>query len=341
MYTKGAEKAGKGAESVPKRTLSYAVQGKARDGGTYSCDKVQVVYRLRYGEAQGLLDALGRAHWIELEHWESKRPGTYRNQFRVLAPEGNSYWLGVGLNEYGKGRASEGAKLEWNPNKVGDQRSLAWLRAELWSRTRLREPCEVKAWDLAIDWPAPRETYRLRKDARLYEEHTKSASDCTQYVGQRNAPGRCKLYNKQAEAGLASACTRLELDACWWMGGAGCGARLAGSVPPGRLPGDGGGRTAHRHRPLHPRHAAGDAPERLRELGRRKATKMRQLLEQAGRVVQFDAAAFAPVAAYVARLALPDADREEARPAWEWVGQPPDWVPPDKDPWTRRAKQDR
>ena len=149
MYTKGAEKAGKGAESVPKQALSYAVQGKARDGGTYSCDKVQVVYRLRYGEAQGLLDALGRAHWIELEHWESRRPGTYRNQFRMLAPEGRSYWLGVGLNEYGKGRASEGAKLEWNPNKVGHERSLAWLRAELWSRTRLREPCEVKAWDLA------------------------------------------------------------------------------------------------------------------------------------------------------------------------------------------------
>lgn len=340
MYTKGAEKAGKGAENVPKRTLSYAVQGTARDGGAYSCDKVQLVYRLRYGEAQGLLDALGRAHWLEFEHWESKRPGTYRNQFRMLAPEGRSYWLGVGLNEYGKGRASEGAKLEWNPNKVGHERSLAWLRAELWSRTRLREPCEVKAWDLAIDWPAPRETYRLRKDARLYEEHTKSASDCTQYVGQRNAPGRCKLYNKQAEAGLASACTRLELT-------------LAGGWRP---------QDVARVWPVVYRlddyqatvEAAQltdtdrfilatllDAPERLRELGRRKATKMRQLLEQAGRVVEFDAAAFAPVAAYVARLALPDADREEARPAWEWVGQPPDWVPPDKDPFTgRRAKQD-
>ena len=75
MYTKGAEKAGKGAESVPKRTLSYAVQGKARDGGTYSCDKVQVVYRLRYGEAQGLLDALGRAHWIELSTGRARGRG--------------------------------------------------------------------------------------------------------------------------------------------------------------------------------------------------------------------------------------------------------------------------
>ena len=112
MYTKGAEKAGKGTENAPKRTLSYAVQGKAKDGGTYSCDKVQLVYRLQYGEAQGLLNALERAHWIELEHWESRRPGTYRNQFRVLAPEGNSYWLGVGLNEYSKGRPNDHAKLE-------------------------------------------------------------------------------------------------------------------------------------------------------------------------------------------------------------------------------------
>src|SRR5699024_1046136 len=50
------------------------------------------------------------------------------------------------------------------------------------------------------------------------EEIRRSASDRTQYVGRRNAPGRCKLYNKTMEAGLGVDVTRLELtlagDAC-------------------------------------------------------------------------------------------------------------------------------
>ena len=60
----------------PKKALRYWVSGKARDGGTYSCDKVQQVFRLRYTEGQGLLDALARAHWLEFDHWESRRPWT-------------------------------------------------------------------------------------------------------------------------------------------------------------------------------------------------------------------------------------------------------------------------
>lgn len=324
MYMKSEEKG-------PKRALSYWVTGKARDGGVYSCDKVQQVFRLRYTEGQGLLDALARAHWVEFDHWESRRPGTYRNQFSIKAPEGRSYWIGVGLNEYGKGRPSDGCKIEYNPNKVEGERSLAWLRRELWSRARLREPTEVKAWDLAVDWPHPRKDYRLRKDARLYEEHTASASDSTQYLGQRNAPGRCKLYNKQAEAGLASACTRLELT-------------LAGTWGPPQVRhvwpvvyrlGDYQGTVETARLNDTDRFILAtllDQPDRLRELGRRKAQRMTALLDQAGTVAEFDEAAFTPVARYVVGLLQPPVDLAAGRPAWEWVGQPDGWIPPDQAP---------
>lgn len=324
-------------ETPGNRQLRYSFCAKAADGGTYSCDKVQLVYRLRFTEAQGLLDVLGRQGWFDLEHWESRRPGTYHHQFRMICSEERSYWLGVGLNEYGKGRPNDQCKLEWNPNKVGGERSLAWLRAELWARARLRDPCEIKAWDLAVDWLEPREVYRLVKDARIYEEYTASKADRTQYVGQRNKPGRCKLYNKQVEAGLAEPCTRLEITV-----GGGWGPHDVAAVWP----------IVYRLRDYQATVETArlndtdkfilatllDAPERLRELGRRKAQRMRGLLQQAGVVVGFDAAAYAAVWRQVQRYAEPDASREAAAPKWEWIGQPPDWVPADRDPFARRER---
>lgn len=327
MYTKSEEK---GAKRAGK--LQYAVTGHAHDGGTYSCDKVQQVFRLRFGEGQRLLDEMARAGWVEFEHWESRRPGTYRNQFRVLLEGERSFWLGVGLNQYGKAKPTDGCKLEYNPNKVWGERALHWLLAQCWDRSSVVEPCRLKAWDLAVDWPEPRERYRLRKDARVYEERTASATDCTQYVGQRNAPGRCKLYNKQLEAGLADACTRLEITLD--------GATRAQDVPQVwpvvyRL---GDYQTTAESARLTDTDrfillTLLDAPDRVRELGRRKAQRMQALLDDARRRVEFDPKAFAPVAAFVEKLKLPPQDRKAGVPRWEWHGQPDGWIHPDKDPW--------
>ena len=191
---------------MSQEKIKYKRPVEEKAGGVYSCDKVQLVYRLRFGEGQERLDQMARQGWFEYDHWESRKFGTYRNQFSVkCGADGKlSYWLGVGMVAYGKSRPSDTAKLEFNPNKVGDERSLLWLLRQLWSRAKLREGCEVKQWDLACDWPEPREWYSLRKDARLYEEVMRSKADRTQYLGERNKPGRCKLYNKQAESGLAS-----------------------------------------------------------------------------------------------------------------------------------------
>ena len=198
---------------MSQEKIKYKRPFEEKAGGVYSCDKIQLVYRLRFGEGQELLEQMARQGWFEYDHWESRKFGTYRNQFSVkCGADGKlSYWLGVGMVAYGKSRPSDTAKLEFNPNKVGGERSLLWLLRQLWSRAKLREGCEVKQWDLACDWPEPREWYSLRKDARLYEEVMRSKADRTQYLGERNKPGRCKLYNKQMESGLASPLTRLEI----------------------------------------------------------------------------------------------------------------------------------
>lgn len=61
-------------------------------------------------------------------------------------------------------------------------------------------------------------------------------------------------------------------------------------------------------------------PDRLRELGRRKAEKMRALLEAAGYVLEFDPAAYKPVRALVERLEKCELRPGPDVPAWEWSG---------------------
>ena len=64
--------------------ICYRGEVKEKTGGVYSCDKMQLVFRLRHETAQGLLDALAAVQWFEFDHWESRKFGTYRNQFRIV-----------------------------------------------------------------------------------------------------------------------------------------------------------------------------------------------------------------------------------------------------------------
>lgn len=310
--------------------ISYRDETRAVDGATYSCDKIQLVFRLRMGMGQEVLNDLGTAQWLNFDHWTSYKYGTYRNQFRVLCgPEGDrSFWLGVGMVAFGKSRPSDTCKVEFNPNKVGGERALHWLLRRLWGRARLVEPCTVKQWDLACDWPHPREWYSLRKDARLYEETTRSAADRTQYVGARNAPGRCKLYNKQAESHLDGPMTRLEITV----------AGLAGPHEVAAL-----WPTVYRLQDVQGTAEVAalndtdrfifatllDAPDRLNELGRRKRQKMQALLDRCQYRVAFDAAAYGRVLRAVVRWGerpAPDPDGGD-KPLWDWPGYDPEFMP--------------
>lgn len=308
--------------------LRYAETAKGKEGEIYSCDKVQLVFRLRYGEGQGLLDALAAAYWMEFDHRESRKQGSYRNQFSVKVGEGLSFWLGVGLTTPAKPRPTDGAKLEYNPNKVGGCRALLWLLAQLWQRAKVREACVVKAWDLAVDYPLPREALRMQRDARLYEEYTRSASDTTQYVGQRNAPGRCKLYNKTVESRLDAVVTRLELT----LAGGATPADVADVWPVVYQLADVQTTTTIV--------ALNDTdrfifstllkePDRIRELGRRKRAVMAALLSAARYTVKPDLDAVGAVCRIVERLAErhTQAQAADAVPGWQLEDDGQDFVP--------------
>lgn len=267
-----------------------------------SCDKVQLVYKIRkprrvdgydLSPVQSVLDYIAGADWLEYEHWTTRKIGTYREQFSITATaDGDTFWLGVGLN--GPGLPKPQVKVEFNPNKVWPRQALVRLLAEL---HRLAKCVELKQWDYAVDWPEPRERFTLVKDARLYEETTHSRADRTQYVGQRNMPGRCKLYNKQIESGLSDCMTRLEMTV-----GGDAGLNEAAALWPKvyRL-GDVqlGADVAQLNDT--DRFILGvllEQPDKLRELGRRKRERMEGLLAGLRYLVEFEPRAFAEVARF-------------------------------------------
>lgn len=69
----------------------------------------------------------------------------------------------------------------------------------------------VRRFDLAVDIPIDRASVRLVKDRRVYSER-RHGEEWTEYLGPKaSTVGRCKLYNKTAEAKLSYPLTRLEL----------------------------------------------------------------------------------------------------------------------------------
>ena len=154
------------------------------------------------------ISAIPILHAAEVVHWDSYKPGTFRDQFSIRLEAGVSFWIGVALN--GSSVSWGRCRLEVNPNKVGAEpvflEMLEFLNQVTRPVTR-----HIKRFDLAIDIPVPREDCFLVKDRRMYIERRHGA-EYTQYLGAKSSSvGRVKLYNKQAESELNYPLTRLEL----------------------------------------------------------------------------------------------------------------------------------
>ena len=191
--------------------ISYYISGCSSDNVTYYIDKLILDFKLKIhsGEeyASDFLLFLSLDLDLQFEHWESRKIGTFRQQFDFQCLDGSSFWGGVGLNT--AGRVSNRVRLEFNPNKVG--RDPSFVR--VFNRLRVLSvgPPRFVRLDLALDVPVLRENIFLLKDRRLYEEYWLSKSNRTQYLGERNRPGRCKLYNKQLESKLSYPLSRFEI----------------------------------------------------------------------------------------------------------------------------------
>lgn len=274
----------------------YYVAGHGSAGEVYSLDKLICTFKLhsysreRNG-GQRLLDAIAARMLLHFDHWESHKIGTYRDQFSIKCPDGESFFLGVGLN--GGGLPDNTARIEFNPNKVAETWEFQAVWSACWEVSGGQ--ITIKQYDLAIDLPERRENVTLEKDGRLYEERRRSDADRTQYLGQRNAPGRCKLYNKQLETGLPQPLTRLELTLAF--------EDSPPEVVAKRLPRVTVAAPAQTSMEL-PRLNDTDLfilttlarePERLCELGRRKRETLRPWLDLINRPVSFDRVAYGVV----------------------------------------------
>lgn len=157
----------------------------------------------------GLLDKLPLQYAVEVTHWNSFRPGTFREQFSIRHQDGTSFWLGAVLN----GRKPEWGKvrLDFNPNKVAGHAVFVKLLSFLVLHTRPMHRT-IKRFDLAVDIPVERfSVFLVKNDARAYLER-RHGQEFTQYLGaQSSHPGRVKLYNKTVEAHLSQPLTRLEI----------------------------------------------------------------------------------------------------------------------------------
>lgn len=191
--------------------MEYFHSFSSQDGITYSLDKMVIDFKLKVCSGGNFSsDLFLFLNWtpdITYDHWETRKIGTFHDQFTFSCSHGNSFWMGVGLNS--SGRVINRVRLEFNPNKVGNDYTFVRVFNRLLTLSS-RHSCFVR-FDLAVDIPVLRENVFLIKDARLYEECRYSKSNRTQYLGARNKPGRCKLYNKQIESNLDFPLTRFEI----------------------------------------------------------------------------------------------------------------------------------
>lgn len=154
-----------------------------------------------------LLEQLPFQYEVDVEHWTRYHLGTYREQFSVKLRDGQSFWIGAGLN---LAKTKWGAvRLDFNPNKVADSEIFQEVQGHLVRHTRYMHR-KIRRYDLAVDVPIDRQNVYLLKDFRAYYER-RHGRKWTQYLGPRSAHGRVKLYNKQLESKLDSPLTRLEL----------------------------------------------------------------------------------------------------------------------------------
>lgn len=150
---------------------------------------------------------------LRFEYWESKTFFSYRHNFKVICDNQNTFWIGLERNSNTSEKYQKDVTLEFNPSKVGDDLTFLSVYKRFFD---MKVSLTVKRFDLALDVPIARDRCYLVKDYRTYQEYRNSSSDLTQYLGQRNSGGFCKLYNKAKELKIDNYdLTRFEITIDW------------------------------------------------------------------------------------------------------------------------------
>lgn len=165
-------------------------------------------------------------------------PFKYRNLLAIQDTNTkHSFSLGLVYNDLNK--TTNDCFIEFNPNKCINETNTGLTQPFLDYIKQHGSHIELVRYDLAIDIPIEREFVSLDKDMRKYTKlwvtdieanysqivsdmekkqiyykidvKSKSLSNSTEYLGQRNKSGFVKLYNKQIESDLDKPTTRLEI----------------------------------------------------------------------------------------------------------------------------------
>ena len=177
------------------------------NGSYYSLDKLRLNMKV---DPEVIDDAVTR--WVKpkaIARSHVNKIGGYV-ELHTCVFERSSVTVGVGHRNGSGSLNLRMGFVEFNPNKVGKE------GLELIERLKTRGArFSIARYDLAIDFPIERSLVRLVKDRRAYETRAKKA--LTEYLGVRNAVGRVKVYDKQAESHLSEPLTRVELtcDGSW------------------------------------------------------------------------------------------------------------------------------
>lgn len=167
---------------------------------------LRLEFKVSTSNLQKLLNSF--QYRTDCDYWESNKYFTYRHQFTFRVDLKNSYTLLADFIDARKD-ANKIIILEFNPNKVGSDLGLLSLLNKLCLMAYKKR---LVRFDCAIDIPVSRDRCLLVKDQRTYSEYRNSSSDLTQYLGHRNKHGFVKLYNKARELGLSDDnLTRLEI----------------------------------------------------------------------------------------------------------------------------------
>ena len=182
------------------------------DGIVLSIDNIVVDFTIKKQFLQKFLDYLSHMETtsgdFDLNWWKKTGIGNFCYQFKVKLPDGNSFWIGVGLNM--AAGVENRIRIEANPNKVGDSVAFCEIMYFLLRHIKRKDMITVKRFDLAADLPIDRADVFLIKNGHMYSER-RHGQEWTQYLGKVNTHGRVKLYNKQVEAKLTYPLTRLEM----------------------------------------------------------------------------------------------------------------------------------
>lgn len=179
-----------------------------KDNLFYSVDMLTLDFSYSpylYDYLQSLLSHY--SDYYEIEYFQSLKVYSFRHLFKITFFDKDIFSTkSVMIIKFDFNHEKIG-QIEFNPNKVMlNSYFVDFYRALLVHLDSL----SFKRADFACDIPLDRYLVVLKKDSRKYTR-IEYAGSVTEYLGKRNNHNQVKLYDKQKEADLPHALTRLEI----------------------------------------------------------------------------------------------------------------------------------